>query len=129
MTQDEKNLHHSGDTNEKIDHIVEVNEMVDHISETSKMVEDEVEKLAEEYTKSTPDNDPIRILAFIKGYNKSKEKYKWTDDDMRKAFMKGISITGEGYNAEYAIGNSPDLETEFGNSADEYIQSLKQPKQ
>jgi len=51
-------------------------------------LEDEVAKLAEEYTKSTPDNDPVRIFAFIKGYNKAKEKYKYTEEDIKEAMLK-----------------------------------------
>lgn len=62
--------------------------------------------------------------SFYKGYNKAKETL-YTEEDLKKAFMKGVSITGEGYNAEYC----PDLEIEFENKANEYIQSLKQSKQ
>lgn len=65
---------------------------------------------------------------FIDGYNKAKEKYKYTEEDLRKAFLKGVSITGEGYNAEYAQGNDPDIECVFGEEADKFIQSLSQPK-
>jgi len=74
-------------------------------------------------------NDRLRKLAKEKAITiKAKEKYKWTDEDLRNAFMKGISITGEGYNAEYAGGNYPDLEAEFGDEANKFIQSLQQPK-
>ena len=52
-----------------------------------------------------------RVLAFIAGYNKAKEKYKYTEEDMRKA----VSETRKGmlYNKQYE---------------DEYIQSLSQQK-
>lgn len=69
-----------------------------------------------------------RCMGFIDGYNKAKEKYKFTEEDMRKAFLSGVGITGEGYNAEYSDGNDPDIETEFGEQADKFIQSLSQPK-
>jgi hypothetical protein len=75
-------------------------------------LEDEVEKLARTYTVNTPDNDPVRIYAFIAGYNKAKEKYKYTEEDMKKAirmckgeFTKAIVYTQE-----------------------QIIQSLQQPK-
>lgn len=69
-----------------------------------------------------------RCMGFIDGYNKAKEKYKYTEEDMRKAFLSGVGITGEGYNAEYSDDNDPDIETEFGEQADKFIQSLSQPK-
>ena len=72
--------------------------------------------------------DRGRWYGRIEGYIKAKEKYKYTEEDLRKAFLKGVSVTGEGYNAEYAQGNSPDIECEFGEDADKFIQSLSQPK-
>jgi hypothetical protein len=57
-------------------------------------LEDYVEQLARTYTVNTPDNDPVRIYAFIAGYNKAKEKYKYTEEDLRiaiqQAFLSGV---------------------------------------
>ena len=95
-------------------------------------LEDELKKLP--YTKHLDDgqyNDG-QLAGFEWGagwgYNQAKEKYKYTEEDIRKAFLKGVSITGEGYNAEYAQGNDPDIECVFGEEADKFIQSLSQPK-
>jgi hypothetical protein len=51
------------------------------------------------------------VLGFIEGYNKAKEKYRFTEEDMRKAI--GETRKGMLYNKQYE---------------DEYIQSLSQPK-
>jgi hypothetical protein len=84
-------------------------------------LEDDVEKLAQKYVEDEvkPDieargyNQDLRIgiyggsvTGFIDGYNKAKKKYKYTEDDLRKAIRmcKG----------EFTI--------------DEIIQSLQQPK-
>lgn len=45
-------------------------------------LEDEVGELAQAYVINTPDNEPLRVYAFIEGYNKAKEKYKYTEEDM-----------------------------------------------
>ena len=65
---------------------------------------------------------------FMDGYNQAKEKYKYTEEDLRKAFLKGVSVTREGYNAEYARDYEPNIECVFGEKADKFIQSLSQPK-
>jgi hypothetical protein len=64
-------------------------------------LEDEVEELAEkeycEQTKSLEDSlvDPIfdtsrfLVVGFVDGYNKAKEKYKYTEEDIAKAVMFG----------------------------------------
>jgi len=51
-------------------------------------------------------------------------KYHFTLADIRKAFLNGIAITGEGANGEYCNGNNPDIEYEFGQNADIYIESI-----
>lgn len=95
--------------------------------------EEDVEKLAldifprHEDWRLNSDNADKRPI-WVDGYNKAKEKYKYTEEDMRKAFLKGVSVTAEGYNAEYAQGNEPDIECVFGEEADEFIQSLSEPK-
>jgi hypothetical protein len=49
---------------------------------------------------------------FKKGYNKAKEKYKYTEEDMRKALSESFKASQDGYNI----------------TSDEIIQSLQQPK-
>lgn len=78
--------------------------------------EDEVSKIESDamndYIKAKNNQD--KCIGFIDGYNKAKETYKYTEDDLRRAFNAGLmnkySRTGEAV-----------AETEF-------IQSLNQPK-
>ena len=94
---------------------------------------EDVEKLAldifprHEDWRLNSDNADKRPI-WIDGYNQAKEKYKYTEEDMRKAFLKGVSVTAQGYNAEYANDYDPNIECEFGEKADKFIQSLSQPK-
>lgn len=87
--------------------------------------DDEVEKLADEIYPETYYNgiyvDGWLKAGFIKGYNKAKERFKYTEDDLRKAIdmvkndkRKAIDTKG----AEYF----------FSLEEDEIIQSLQQPK-
>jgi hypothetical protein len=55
-------------------------------------IEDDVERLAEEYSKNhsiyeTAQDDVFH--GFFQGYKKAKEKYKYTEKDMKKAFEAG----------------------------------------
>ena len=68
-------------------------------------LEDEVEKLAFDYTSVSQSHR----RGFIDGYNKSKEKYKYTKEDMMKAM-------------EFARTFSSSM------TDNHYIQSLQQPK-
>lgn len=83
--------------------------------------EDDVEKLAWELY---PYNEGIDIetgqpldynygfrYGFVKGYNKAKEKYKFTKEDIDKAYWAGMKFVGEDKG-----------------SYEEFIQSLSQPK-
>jgi hypothetical protein len=58
-----------------------------------------------------------RQIGFKEGYNKAKEKYKYTEEDMRKAFQCGQQWVHE-------ITNTDKDPTSFN----ELIQSLQQPK-
>jgi hypothetical protein len=79
-------------------------------------LEDEVEKLANKWaidnTDITMESNSALNKGFKGGYNKAKEKYKWTDDDLRKALSESFKASQEGYNI----------------TCDEIIQSLQQPK-
>jgi hypothetical protein len=93
--------------------------------------EDEVEELAnEEYelqqksfedsTEMFPFNDSMLLKSgFISGYNKAREKYKFTEEHLRKAIKMGIQ------KHPYAFDGK---ETKYKYSEDEIIQSLQQPK-
>jgi len=68
--------------------------------------EDEVEK------KLNENCNPKIAAIMIKGYNKAKEKYKYTEEDLRKALSESFKASQEGYQI----------------TSDEIIQSLQQPK-
>jgi hypothetical protein len=59
------------------------------------------------------------LSAFSKGYNKAKETYKYTEEDLRKAFLEGNK-----YPQESKL--LPDFY--LGNFYNRFIQSLQQPK-
>ena len=81
-------------------------------------LEDDVEKLAEIYTTNETDSTLklISKYSFRDGYNKAKETYKYTEEDLKNAFNEGYSIRD-------SYGDNSNNMT-----ADEYIQSLQQPK-
>jgi hypothetical protein len=68
--------------------------------------EDNVEELAKHHFRKSDYEIQLREEAYIAGYNKAKEKYKYTEEDLRVA----ISLTRDGVSG-----------------ADEIIQSLQQP--
>jgi hypothetical protein len=78
-------------------------------------LEDEVVELAQAYVINTPDNEPLRVYAFIEGYNKAKEKYKYTEEDIMKAVVFGYRQNGRNGHIDH------EEERDF-------IQSLQQPK-
>lgn len=68
--------------------------------------EDDVEKLAKEYSVDTSKIEPTgaeefgKYWGFKEGYNKAKEKYKWTDEDVIKIVEKSRET---GLTAEYLL--------------------------
>jgi hypothetical protein len=54
-------------------------------------------------------------IGFKEGYNKHAEKYKWTDEDMRKAFLRDWSLN--------------DINRNIDQKFMAFLQSLKQPKE
>jgi hypothetical protein len=66
-------------------------------------IENEVEELAEDYSKKhsiyeTAQDDVFH--GFVQGYNKAKERYKWTDEDVIRIVEKSRDT---GLTAEYLI--------------------------
>jgi hypothetical protein len=90
-------------------------------------LEDEVEKLAQNihYDMAQQGLDANgcfnQYQGFIKGYNKAKEKYKYTEDDLRKAIEVGVNAEAGYYPKGFSYKLGISLE-------DYFIQSLKQPK-
>ena len=89
-------------------------------------LEDEVEKLAYKYDPLFYADEFIRagfkagcIDGFKAGYNKAKEKYKYTEEDLRKVINKTIHACNKAQKESYG---------ELVIDEDEIIQSLQQPK-
>jgi hypothetical protein len=62
-------------------------------------------------------DDALHYYSFIEGYNKAKEKYKYTEADLRKA-----------WNAAYIDALAIDEETYKPLFFEDFIQSLQQPR-
>lgn len=83
-------------------------------------LEDEVEKLSADYTEEWCGKRKVDVYihdAFKGGYNKAKEKYKYTDEDLRNVIelARKFPYIKKG-------------EIKFDTTEDEIIQSLQQPK-
>jgi hypothetical protein len=52
-------------------------------------------------------------------------KNKYSDEDLRTAYFSGIKTTGEGWNGEYANGNSPNVEETFEEGFQEWLKQFK----
>jgi hypothetical protein len=74
---------------------------------------------------SNPDRTGEAPLMYKAGYTEARDKFEFTREDIRNAFLYAISLTAEGHNGEYSSGNDPDIEIQFGEDADEYIASLR----
>ena len=87
-------------------------------------LEDEVEKLSADYTEEWCGKRKVDVYihdAFKGGYNKAKERYKYTEEDMRKVcIMYAQWVTGG--TPSLRIAQNPDERFE------QIIQSLQQPK-
>ncbi len=62
--------------------------------------EDDVDELAKEYGESIGNKDGTSAFDYKRGYNKAKEKYKYTEEDIRMAVRDG-SAMGEVNDEEY----------------------------
>ena len=55
------------------------------------MNKETLEEAAKKYAENTPDNDPVRILSFIKGAKWQAERM-YSEEDMREAFIAGTQF-------------------------------------
>jgi len=85
-------------------------------------LEDEVEELAEQEIPYIMDT--LR-WGFKKGYNKAKEKYKYTEEDLTRAFNIGINSQFE--STELKLNKDESFDRHSKNLL-KLIQSLQQPK-
>jgi hypothetical protein len=89
-------------------------------------IEDDVEKLAKQELPISEFGESVENKrewnGFKKGYNKAKEKYKYTEEDLYRMFLSGNNLT-------YKI--DPNNEESFKDSFSVFkksVQSLQQPK-
>jgi bisphosphoglycerate-dependent phosphoglycerate mutase len=84
-------------------------------------IEDDVEKLADDLYPIQIEDDWDKNKQyrdeFIEGYNKAKEKYKYTEEQMKRIYEKG-----------YSAGRNELNSRESDKIKYDYIQSLQQPK-
>jgi hypothetical protein len=117
--------------------------ILDSVDLLPPLEDDEVEKLAKQWCLINNYNSEdmihsnyinyIRVYQlFIQGYNKAKEKYKYTEEDLKKAIKlaRGIKEGKDTFTAEDIAGCTEvcthNWKYEF--SDEEIIQSLQQPK-
>lgn len=89
--------------------------------------EDDVEKMAKEFFKpKLPyQKKELEWNGFIKGYNKAKEKYKYTEEDMLVIRNQLVTMLPTGDISAWDMIQSISKYTKW---FDEYIESLSQPK-
>lgn len=89
-------------------------EGVDLLPPYSRHQEDGLEELAQEWYDA---GELTSAYSFKAGYNKAREKYKYTEEDMREIFVQGMELTEEGIAMYLKYGTRV-----FNN----YLQSLHQ---
>jgi hypothetical protein len=70
-------------------------------------------------------DDALHYYSFIEGYNKSKERHKWTDEDLVRAFNIGVNSQFE--STELKLNKDESIDRHSKNLL-KLIQSLQQPK-
>jgi hypothetical protein len=61
----------------------------------------------------------------LKGALEPKQERIYSEADMREAYFTAIRSTGEGWNAEYANGNCPNIEKTFNDGYEIFIEQYK----
>jgi hypothetical protein len=66
-------------------------------------------------------------MGFEKGikWKEEQDKNKYSEEDMRNAYFTAIKSTGEGWNGEYANGNTPNIEKTFNDGFEIFIEQYK----
>jgi hypothetical protein len=91
-------------------------------------IEEVAERLFNNFQKENPiipkeDIRPFK-LGFIKGI-KWKQERMYSEEDLKEAYFSAISSTGEGWNAEYANGNNPNIEEKFSKGFTQWFEQYK----
>jgi hypothetical protein len=89
------------------------------------MKQETLEEAAENYAKQfdyAEDSSPQ--LDFIEGAKWQAERMH-SEEDLKEAYFSAISSTGEGWNAEYANGNNPNIEEEFSKGFAQWLKQFK----
>ena len=60
-----------------------------------------------------------------KQMEKEQAERMYSEEDLKKAYFSAIEITGEGWNGEYAQGNSPNIEETFQEEFNQWFEQFK----
>jgi hypothetical protein len=94
------------------------------------MKEETLEEAAENYVNKKGDIPTTKLedAIFKQGF---KDGAKWqsermySEEDLKEAYFSAISSTGEGWNAEYANGNNPNIEEKFSKGFAQWFEQFK----
>ena len=85
-------------------------------------LEEAAERLAYDSTEENKGFPSMKM--FIKGAKWQAERM-YSEEDIREAYFSAIKITGEGWNGEYAGGNSPNIEEKFMEDFSKWFEQFK----
>jgi hypothetical protein len=64
-------------------------------------------------------------IADFKAGAEWQEQMMYSEEDLKEAYFSAISSTGEGWNAEYANGNNPNIEEKFSKGFAQWFEQFK----
>jgi hypothetical protein len=78
-------------------------------------------------TKSFETTTPngMLMIAVCKEIIKWQAERMYSEEDLKEAYFSAIKITGEGWNGEYAEGNSPNIEEKFMEDFNKWFEQFK----
>ncbi len=95
------------------------------IEDTIDIKEETLEESAEMYIQSkNPQWTPYHKQSFKDGAKWQSERM-YSEEDLKEAYFSAISSTGEGWNAEYANGNNPNIEEKFSKGFAQWFEQYK----
>ena len=93
--------------------------------EENKNIEEAADRLAKKYGY---DVEGGKVADFIDGVVRGAEwqaERMYSEEDLKEAYFSAISSTGEGWNAEYANGNNPNIEEKFSKGFAQWFEQFK----
>ena len=64
-------------------------------------------------------------LTYWGGLAETKQERMYSEEDLKDAYFSAIKATGEGWNGEYAEGNSPNVEEKFMEDFNKWFEQFK----